>query len=81
MHTATFNCVSFSAIEIGFEKINYTAVEESNGDTVAICCKIWHTNLTLARPLDIDLVVLSNSTATGKALNGTISTELLVYLW
>ncbi|KAL5516874.1 hypothetical protein EMCRGX_G002306 [Ephydatia muelleri] len=51
-------------IEIGFETTNYT-VWESN-TSISVCCKILHTNLTLGRPLEIVVLVLSNlTTATG----------------
>lgn len=57
-----------AVIEIGFEMNNYTVWEAPN-TTIAVCCKILHTNLTLGRPLEIGALVLSNlTTATGKLL-------------
>lgn len=54
-------------IVIGFETTYYTVWEANT--TISICCEILHTNLTLGRPLEIGVVVLSNlTTATGKFL-------------
>ena len=47
---------------------DYTTWEAPN-TTIAVCCKILHTNLTLERSLEVGVVVLSNlTTATGKLL-------------
>ena len=57
----------FTVIEIGFERTNYTVLESNT--SISVCCEILHTNLTLGRPLEIFVLVLSNhTTATGRLL-------------